>query len=1250
MKSRWHNRAFDHRALQVLESRIAPAGAIALVSRADPGLYSDAAGGISSFESLAPQSDMPTLHTISDDGRYTVYMNSASNLIAGQSDLNQGTDIFLYDRVANTTALVSHGFAANNSAGNRVSANASISADGRYVAFESFASDLIAGFADGNGTLNSDVYLYDRVTGMNNLVSHQFGSLITGGNGGSYSPIICANGSVIGYTTRASDVVAGFIASPSNSYNLNAVVFDRALNATSLASHSLTSTFKSGGDLSEVTDISADGRFTVFPSYAMDIVASSIPTLEINIFIYDRTTGNNTLVSRSATTPGSAANRDSFFALISADGNYVTYHSRATDLVSGFSGAANNFRIYVYDRVADTNVLASHSFGAATAGGTGYNEPTSISADGRYVTYHSRATDIVSGFIDNNSTSGFDVFLYDRVTNTNQLVSAVAGTTNVGGNANTDSYSATISGDGRFVVFSTLATNLVAGFTPGLVPGLLPEVNGTNVFLYDRVSATNVLVSHAVTSMTQGANAGSTVPYITADGQFVTFVSLSTDQVAGLNDANLLRDQFIYQRSTGVITLVSRRGGAPSQSGGGFNEWINTSRTGASQHSVSGDGRYAVFTSGASNMVAGQTGGLFMQQVFLYDRTQNSMQLVSHIPGSANTAANGSSADPALSADGRYVYFISYATDLVAGFVDGNGSASTDLYVFDRVTVTVGLVSHQFGSMVTGGNLLTGDNLSTAYLTSVSGDGRYLAYTSYATDLIAGFVDNNFSYIDDFYLYDRVTNMSQLVSHDFADQNKGGNGVPIDAPSISSDGRFIAYTCQSNNVVAATYVGGRNIVLFDRDTGINTLVSFSVGAPTTTSNGASDLARISCDGKFIAWEGTGTDVVIGQVEMNPNNDVFLYDRLAGTNTLVTHAAGLATTTGTYSSVTGTALGGHVISADGRFIAFASRANNLIPGFVNASISSGVDTGDIFIYDRDSGTNALVSHADVSLVQTGNRQSEFLGAISDDGRFVTYTSLSSDIVPGGVTGPSGNRNSYIYDRATAVNTLMSRHINAPAQIVIKSSEGSTISGDGTVAYFVSFSDDMVEGDFNDYPDIFSYSNLPAIQSTKIADGTSQRSIIRSLTLSFDQQVTFTGDPAAAFVVTRSSPTGPQGNVGLSASVTTSGGMTTVTLSFAGTLTQFGSLIDGTYKLTALAGQISAAGPLDGDNNGFGGDDYVLTFHRLFGDADGNRAVDAVDFTYFRLALGGSSFAFDLDGDGNVNVLDFIGFRNNFGMSI
>src|SRR5207302_7726094 len=141
---------------------------------------------------------------------------------------------------------------------------------------------------------------------------------------------------------------------------------------------------------------------------------------------------------------------------------------------------------------------------------------------------------------------------------------------------------------------------------------------------------------------------------------------------------------------------------------------------------------------------------------------------------------------------------------------------------------------------------------------------------------------------------------------------------------------------------------------------------------------------------------------------------------------------------------------------------------------------------------------------------------------------------------------------------------------------------------SVITFASDAGNLVANDFNSFRDIFAYvQSPPRVQSLQINDGTPQRSMVRTVTVNFDQPVSFTGDPAAAFSLVHSSlPTVP---IGVSASA--SGWVNSITLSFSGALVQNGSLVDGLYTLLIDASQVRGIGLLDGNGDGTGGDQYV-----------------------------------------------------------
>ncbi|MBX7105620.1 MAG: hypothetical protein K1X57_16170 [Gemmataceae bacterium] len=204
------------------------------------------------------------------------------------------------------------------------------------------------------------------------------------------------------------------------------------------------------------------------------------------------------------------------------------------------------------------------------------------------------------------------------------------------------------------------------------------------------------------------------------------------------------------------------------------------------------------------------------------------------------------------------------------------------------------------------------------------------------------------------------------------------------------------------------------------------------------------------------------------------------------------------------------------------------------------------------------------------------------------------------------------------------------------------EGSTFTV-GFIEYQISYAG----GTGNDVTLLVTKASPPTTATVQVDSGTIQRSTVRSLTVNFSGPVTFPEGLAAAFQIARSGPGSPTGFVNLAFSQ--SGNQVTVTFNDAtfapGTAK---SLIDGNYSLTLVASKILGAGgaALDGDGNGSPGGDGVTLFHRLFGDADGNKVVNSADFLQFRLAFLSSNPTFDADGDGQVTSSDFLAFRLNF----
>jgi len=1109
--------------------------------------------------------------------------------------------------------------------------NAAISADGRFVAYNSFSTDLVSGFVVGGGVdVRRDVYLFDRLTNTTTLVSHTPATLTTGGDGVCFSPLISDDGRYVYYTTRSSNLIAG--GQPTGGRYI-VFLYDRVSGSNTLVTHRHDSPIDISWGTVFLADMSGDGRFAVYTGFAPDVVAGHGIGYG-DVYLYDRLSNTSSVVSHrfdSVSTGGNARSDPpgaDFLPVISDDGRFIAYSSAATDLVDGFTegGGTTDRDIFLYDRVTASSTLVSQSHSGVNLGGAGTSVAPSISADGRYLAFASAAPDLIAGFVDGNGAAAVDTYVYDRVSGTLSLASGSGGAPAAGGDG--ASKWPAISGDGRYIAYSSQSTDLIGGFT---------DRNGAaayDQFVLDRMTGVTVLASGAGGSASVGGNRGNSRPLMSVDGRLVAWVSSATDLVTGLMDANGQDDIVAFDRPAGTATLISRRGGALSASAGGA----------SSNGRMSDDGRFTVFVSIAANLVPGQIDTNWSTDVFVRDRATGMTTLVSRSTSGVSTAGNASSGNAVISGDGRFVAFNSLATDLIPGFVDQNGAYEADAYLFDRLSATITLVSHQAGDASVGGNEDSGAiNFANDYRPAISEDGRYLYYTSYATDLVAGFIDTNglLPYGSDLYVFDRLTGTNTLVSRSAGAVTEGGNGKTYDPPSVSADGRYVAFVSSSTNLIAG-YAGGGGVFLFDRETETTTLVSHAFGLPTTAANGSSSSPIVSRDGRFIAFHSTGDNLLGGAADANFARDIFLHDRLTATNTLVSHTFSSADAVANHASTV------HAISDEGRFVLFSSAASDVVENFIdnNGNDVSGIYSMDVYLFDAVTGGNTLVSQSLTSPAGGGDRG--HLGPqLSGDGRFVVYFSDSKNLIDGFVDGNAGSLwdglDVFRYDRLGGRTDLLSRHPTSAARSGNSDSSWPEISRDGSVITFTSAADDLVIGDHNGFADVFNYvTPPPRVQSVRIADGAAQRSVVRSLTVTFDQPVFFAGDPAAAFVLT-----GEAGGVQLAAG-SVSGNR--VTLTFSGSLTQFGSLVDGKYTLRVLADQISNIGPLDGNNDGVGGDDYTFNFHRLFGDADGNGSVDALDFRALRGSFGSPAFVFDFDGDGDTDAADFAAFRGRFGSSV
>jgi Tol biopolymer transport system component len=987
-----------------------PAGAaeVQLLSSVPAPRASDTASGASRVAAL------------SGDGRWVAFLSSAANLLPGVVDENGGPDLFLYDRGTGETVLVSRSAEEETRTAAGSSGVPSLSADGRYLAFVSGATDLVPGVTDENRGV--DVFLYDRVTGTTELVSHAQGARTETANRRSYDPVVSADGQWVAFPSRAADLVP----EPVDGRFPDLYLWERRTGEVRLVSRSTASPVRGGSGESESPSLSADGRYVAFLSNASDLVPGQREGYGgSNVFLFDRVSGRTAVIdhaSWSSTTTGNG--RVSDRPRISADGGFVAYASLSTDLVAGARGWNRSLNVFLFERASGRNTLVSHAAASPLAPGDRVSTGGFLSADGSFVVFSSQATDLVPGQdeVPSGRVRWVGVFLYARSTGRVTLVSGAGGSaTKI---ANRDSVALAVSGDGGSVLFESAATDLVPGVDAG-------NDFSRNLYLWDRGTARAALVSHgaasAITAAAGGESSGDLGARLSADGQWIAFASMATDLVAGVRDTNAAPDA-VLQAKTGGRTLLTRRDPArPSATPHGESRFP----------SISADGRYVAFTSEAADLVPGR-GTNSTSGLFLADRVTGVVTRVSRKAGSPRASASGNAQYPRISADGRFVAYMSTAPDVVPGQVDESGD--WDIFLWDRTTGATVLVSRTAASPVTS----TG-----GFAPVINADGSVVAFQSSGKDLVAGQIDDNES--DDVFLWDRATGTTVLASRAAGTTATVGNLSSFEAV-LDASGRFVAFTSISTNLVAGvtdTNEAG-DVFLFDRAAGTTALVSRAASSPALAARGETPV--FSADGRFIAFASFGTDLVAGQTAPEPPPgppyNLFLWDRESGVTRLVTHPAGSP------STAAGRLFQASDLSADGRFLAFASWATNLAEGQ-----EDGNDQPDVFLYDRETNESVLVSRAGGAAAALGAGYPK----ISADGRFVAFLSVSADLLPGG----SGEipLNVFRYDRQTGAIVLASRALAGPDEPANGWSEEPVLSADGAVIAFTSRAATLTLRDFN-----------------------------------------------------------------------------------------------------------------------------------------------------------------------------------------
>jgi hypothetical protein len=808
---------------------------------------------------------------ISADGRFMLFSSSASDLTP--DDNNQlGVDVFLRDRASNITVLVSANFSGTGG-GNGNSLGGQVSTNGRYAVFQSDASDLLPG--DTNGV--SDIFVRDLQTASNILVSVAADG--SWGNGASTDPVMTPDGRYVALVSAANNLVAG-------DTNKIADVFVRDLaNGTTR----LVSTGASGVDVTAPV-MTPDGRFVAYASTTLGL--SSSPTGEVYVCdlvsnVTIRASTNAANITKSVLNLSSAA---CYHPAISDDGQHVVFkagtgtglamifqYSATNGLVTAISSngvtpwqqiddvygpemspdgrfvvfvatnrSAACFTVQLWDAQGGTNLTASVAQDGSLPTNSISDTPA-VSADGRFVVFMSNATNLTANVVSNS----FHIYCRDVQAGTTQLIDV---DTNGVGSANPLAAVPVMSSNGQDIAFECRGGGLANGDQNGMF----------NVYLLDLNSHTTELVSRLDASLILQTGDGLSFLSPSAmsdDGRKIAFTSLSDDLVP--NDSNSNRDVFIYDTQAGTNMLVSV--GLNGNSAAGL----------SSSPVMSANGRFVLFTSTATNLVANNSSGA--ADIYLRDLEAGTTALVNVNSNGFLLGTNGASS-PVISQDGRYVAFLCKTN---------TAQSSPGTYWRD---------------VVAGQTIRLTNSSSASRAPSISADGQrvlwfnsssrlYLWDAPSRSNIVSNLTIGNWSAVlspaGDRFAYQNGSFLSVRDVTGSTTQLASGNFAPITNSSPwSTDGRFITFVSSSALVPNDTN-GMNDVYLCDLQSGTLTLVSINA-AQTGSANGASDWPAISGDGHFVIYRSFATNLVAWNV--NPPPNIYLYDRFTGSNILLTAAS------------------------------------------------------------------------------------------------------------------------------------------------------------------------------------------------------------------------------------------------------------------------------------------------------------------------------------------------------------------------
>ncbi|HEY1788434.1 MAG TPA: hypothetical protein VGJ73_09780 [Verrucomicrobiae bacterium] len=905
------------------------------------------------------------------------------------------------------------------------------------------------------------------------------------------------------------------------------------------ASGNFNSPSPGGNGVSYLSMVTPDGRYVLFSSTANNLVPANsdgpVPGVmmpELNVFLRDRVAGTTTLVSVNPA--GGSADEDCQPIGISTNGQYALFESSADNLTPGCTNFIRN--IFVRDLVNNITTLACVSTNGMEGNGDSYD--SAMTPDGRFVVFASAASNLVP-----NDANGIpDVFVRDLLSGTTTLVSTGAVSAGTFSWLINGSGTPQITPDGRYVAFYSSATNLVPGVqTVG------------DIYVRDLVAGTTTWASTNARSLSQSTTGKTGVncynPVISTNGQFVAFEVATNLSSPGLvlqfnlqtwatvlvsTNANVPPSELVsevdnFDRNIamtpdgGMIAFVGNGRGSSNNTA----IYLWSAQTGTNillspdqasglaavgtceEPVINSSGQSVAFLSNATNLTTNViTAGY---HIYLWNLPTDVLQLVD-----AGTNGVGVGVYPtaisALSDDGS-VFF-----DQTLGngsLVPNDGNTGSDVLAFHPGTDTFELISGCQPTLAS----LTPNGATKLYSSCVSTNGRFVAFVSEGGDLLP----NNISEGYEVFVRDLLLGTNILVSADT-------NGLPASAPSIepsiSGDGRYVAFSCYGNNL-AAGVITNENVFIRDLQLGTTALVSVNVTNPAASGNGDSSLPTISSDGRYILFHSRAGNLAAASSPQSQGiENLYLRDQFLATNYALTTGTGFSPSVpvsmspnGSYVAYIGVANGNSqnnlyvwssqtarmiytnttsgisavAISPDGSWIAYSTAsalwAVNLIDG-TNYLVATNafnnhpglqfsaddnslvfVQSNHVYLHNFQAMTNLLVDRG----FNSSDPASGLSGspAISPNGLWVAYSSSATNIIP---NDAGADVNIFLYDWIHNATTLVSVNLAGDSTANCWSLQPE-FSGDGSTLVFQSYASDLVAQALNGFGAIFALNLSP-----------------------------------------------------------------------------------------------------------------------------------------------------------------------------